>query len=378
MPNPIQQEFWGAHGTEQGRDERCLVGDFIDPLDSACHELMESNYETLSCGSEKGQQYLRACRGATLLNIHAKEQNIPDLPSFIPYGFSSGSGYILRKAELPWIAITLGKIINSKTLEVVADVRSHIGVGEDTKVLLLNYAPDNLIERIWDNRKTVLPALAQTNVDLMTAIDYSVFLDQPHLESVVNIKRSFVTYDLLQEYGAKVIPHAYWRGQKSLDHLAEWFNANPKANHLANYPGLRKLPHEWQRHLIDLRYLRSRLTREITLVISGPSNPTRVAELIRIWPNAVISNGVAAQKAMHHTLLAHHGKQKVSDLPLIANIEFYDQIISDNKAETPYPNTTIYKVDPNNTFTPTFNSQQIPKIWYPGTVSSLRYPLHSH
>lgn len=332
MANPVQQQIWGFHGSIGGQCDKCLVREFIEQDDNACQELVRSNYETLSCGTDKGLSYLLAVRGPTLLNIKAKELNLPSLPQFIPHGFSRSSNKYLRQTNLPWIAVTLGKIINSKTLEVVPDVRSYIGVDNNTRIFLLNYADDSLIERIWDNRNRVLPALAQTNVDLMTSIDYSVFLDQPHLESVVNIKRGFVTYDLLSEYGAKVMPHVYWRGNTSIKHISEWININPHVTHIASYQGLRKSDEEWDELLVNLRYLKSLLRREVILVISGPSLPSRIAALLRVWPTAVITNGVAVQNAIHHVLQTSDSTLSVKHQPLIENIEYYNHLVEAEKA----------------------------------------------
>ena len=340
MPKPIQQQFWGFHGSINGRCDKCLVGDFVDADDNACSELMSNGYETVSCDSEKGLRYLQAVRGPTLLNISARPFDIPPLPQFIPHGFSRSSGKYLHQTNIPWIAVSLGKIVNRKTLEVVNDVRAHVGADDTAKIMLLNYADDPLIERIWDARKKVLPALAQTNVDLMTSIDYSVFLDQPHLESVVNIKRGFVTYDLLAEYGATVIPHVYWRGNTSIRRIAEWLNTNPNATHIASYQGLRKTRIEWEEFLIGLGYLKSLLQKNVTLLISGPSIPSRIATLLTIWPNTIITNGVATQAAIHHSLKTESGSQPVSYQPLVENIEYYNHLV---KQELVTPQR-IYKI----------------------------------
>lgn len=367
MADHVQTQFWGINGNPLGRDERCLVSDQIDPEDSACHGLEKSNYETLECGTKKGLRHLMDCRGATLLNIYPIKQQIPELPNFIPHGVPAFSGYFLRDNNIPWIGIGLPSILSPVTLKVYPDIRKRIGVSPDTKILLLNYGPDALIERIWNHRNTVLPAIAKSNVDLMTSFDFSVFLDQPHLESVVNIKRNLVTYEILQSHGATVIPHLYWRGDRSIEILAQWLNIHPSVTHITNYQGLQKTEEEWQRELSGLQSLREQIDHEVRLIISGPSTPSRIFDVKRIWPNAIITNGVGTLSAIVHTNLSISDVPNCYPLvPFSENATYYQNIV--DKAER---DLEIIKKEVILPPSPTFTVQKISQELHSWTKSKI-------
>lgn len=328
-----QLSFWGKNGVASGRCADCLVSDFIEENDSSCKNLEKSNYEVIECGTQKSIEFINDCRGILFTNISALPVQVPQLPRFIPT-VKKGSHYMLSQSPLPWVAITLADVVSPKELVVAKNIRQRIGVPAETKLLLLCYASDSLIEKIWKERDRILPQLACIDVDLMTAIDYSVFWDQPHLERLVNMKRSLVTFDIFQQLGTPAIPHLYWSSKKDIERWAEWLRLNPSVTHVAMYWGLFKDPVSWRKQVKFLEYFNQMIDRPITQLISGPSTLEKINDLLAISPQLVITSGSPARAASNKLKFTADGLKNVHpDIPFLANVDYFTRLTQPIKKE---------------------------------------------
>ena len=94
-----QLGFWDRNGLAAGRISGCPVSEYVEEWDSACLQYKISKFETLSCGTKKGAEFLSDIKGGSLNNIRAIKQKIPTLPNFIPE-FQHGSGYLIKNVKL--------------------------------------------------------------------------------------------------------------------------------------------------------------------------------------------------------------------------------------------------------------------------------------
>ncbi|MCX6816728.1 MAG: DUF4417 domain-containing protein [Candidatus Beckwithbacteria bacterium] len=318
-----QLEFWGLNGLSTARISGCPVVDYLDDCDSACYPTKPSKYEALTCGSKKGAQFLGDARGATLNNIKALRVKIPKLPIFIPE-LQHGSKYLVNNTKLDWVAVKIDEVVSKHDLKVAADIRKRIGIDSKTKVLLLGYGSDRFLENLWTNRKKIFPQIASLKADLYTAIDYSVFLVHPHLERVLNVKRSLVTFDILQRLGVPVVPHIYWSGEKDMKRWAFWLNQNSGVNLVSMYLGwIRKS--EWVKIFSELKCLNKSLERKINYLISGPGNLTEIKPLKEILGNVILTDAECALNAAHHKL--SQNKLKVTYYPFKENLDYHTELV---------------------------------------------------
>jgi len=347
-----QLSFWGKDGIDSGRSPSCLVSNFVEKNDSSCKNFEKSNYEVIECGTKKGIKYVNDCRGITFENVSAKTIKIKKLPRFVP-AVSGGSGFMLKKSDIPWVAITLADAISPSQLTVTKNIREKIGVSNETKILLLNYAGDSLIEKIWTKRREILPQIAQLDIDLMTAIDYSVFWDQPHLERLVNMKRSLITFDIFQKYGAKVVPHIYWSSKKDIERWAKWLSHNPSVTSVSMYWGLFKDNKNWKIQIEYFKYFNKIIDRPIHQIISGPSTEEKIKEVASIAQNITITNGSAARLASGKKEITKNGIINVfPKVPFTENVEYFSKLSAKNKCISyPRPITEKAVIERSNKLT---------------------------
>lgn len=325
-----QLGFWAKDGFADARTN-CPVENCIDKDDSACLDFNHDNYEVLSCGTEKGAQFLADVRGATLSNVIARKIKIPLLEKFIP-SIGKGSKDFLGNSDLDWVAITLPDVISPKLLIVRDAIRTKMGIPSQTKILLLNHGPDSLLEKIWTDRHRVFPEIARLDVDLMTAVNYSVFWNQPHLERVVNIKRSLISFDFFQKNGAKVMPHLYWSGDRDIERWVEWIHQNEFITTISMYWGLFRTPSDWEQQLRYFKKFTDSLKKPVNIIISGPSNERRITQIKEIFPAVTITNGSCSQLSISNVMLDGSLRNNVyPNIPFKENLDHYKKLVSDQQ-----------------------------------------------
>lgn len=290
----------------ESRSNDCPFVEFLDIDDIHCYSFYtpQDGYEVIGEDHPRFAQSLADVRNIAFSDIVAKEIPKLDLPLYIPV-VRRGSQKILRGSSYPFIAVTLGDIVNGKTLSVVDNVRSRYGIPETTKLILLCYGKDKLIEQIWPKRDQVFTKIAALGFDLITAVNYSVWFDQPHAERLINLKRGLLTFEEFQKLGVPTIPHIYWSGKKDLERWSTWISQNHNVTHIAiNLQTERGRGIVWDQTLVDLRFFVSILDRPIHFFITGPSTPNRIAQLQEILPTFSLTNGHCARQAASGYLIS--------------------------------------------------------------------------
>jgi hypothetical protein len=310
------------------RSEVCPYVDFIDDDDGRCnnYEMASVEYQPLAEDSEDHQFQMASVEGPYLSTVTALEQRLPDLPAYVP-GIQKGSGKLFAHTTPAWVGVHLGEVVSGDKLLTPTDVRRRMGVPADTKLLLLAYGKDRLIENIWPQRGDVLRRLAVMGFDLVTSINYSIWDIHPHPEKIFNVKRSLVIYEEMQALGMTAVPHIYWYSRKSMAVWADWLNANDAVQIIAMDVQTLKAE-DWATFAAELRVFKGLLTRQIHFIITGPVAPSRIAELRQIVGNFTLTNSYAGQCAWHRTGL------KVADGKLLTSNPTQDvaKLFDDNVA----------------------------------------------
>jgi hypothetical protein len=281
-------------------------------------------------------EWLADVRNVGFGDVIAKPTPIFELPTFMPT-ITSGSKSLLAGYSPEYVAVSLRDVISPKRLIPAKDIRQRFGVDKYTKIVLLNYAEDALIEKIWTSRRTVLSQIAGLGFDLVTSINYSIWFSQPHAERLINMKRSLITFEELQQLGVPTIPHVYWTGRTDLKRWAGWLKSNDEIWCIAvNLQTERDYRHgRWEQVLSDLQYLVSLLDRNIHFFVSGASTPERALQLKETLPKLTITNGSCSRKAACGYLMSQdQGKLKLehsSDKPkneiFNSNTSFYMSLL---------------------------------------------------
>lgn len=279
------------------RSGECPFADLLDDNDNHCFSLGQHNgYEVISEDHPEFAQWLAEVRGVGFDDVRPSLIPNIELPNFIPT-VTIGSKNLLKNNNLKFIAVSLRDIVSPQRLLIPDDIRERFSVGEDTKIILLNYAEDILIEKMWSKRKILFEKIASLNFDLVTAVNYSIWFDQPHAERLINMKRSLMTFEEMQSLGVPAVPHIYWTGQKDLQRWAKWLNKNQSVWCVAINLQTQRGRDLWDQTLADLRYLVSLLDRELHFIITGASKPERALQLKDLLQSLTITNGSCARKA---------------------------------------------------------------------------------
>lgn len=323
-----QLEFWGLNGLPHHRSPNCIVGDLLEESDCACRNLIQNKHEVLECGSKKSVQFISDIGGLDLTHLVTKPVVAPTLPPFVPE-IPKGRVQTVKLINSSVIAVKLTNLINPRTLSVDFNFRQNMGISSSTKVVLLNYAHDTLIEKIWTNRHTVFPAIASLDVDFMTGFDYSVFMIHPHMERLINLSRGIFSAIQLQKYGAQAIPHLYWSGPKDIARLGVWLNNSPQTKMVATYIGLSRNKPHWKATIEGIRLLNEITNRRITFLVSGPSTRIKINQLIATNANIVLTSSKPVQKASNYRLITEKYPTgfQVATRPVNENIAFFEDLM---------------------------------------------------
>lgn len=289
----------------------CPFADLIESDDKHCHSLFKGTkqYEVISEDHPALPGWLADVGGVLFDDVKARP--VPDFnfPKFLP-AVKIGSRKYFAEESYPFVVISLDQIFNKDLVPLKGDIRKRLGVGSDTKIMLQCYGKDNLIERIWPIRQEIFPSIVSMNFDLITAINYSIWLDQPHAERLINLKRSLITFEEFQSLGAPVIPHIYWSGNKDLLRWAEWINNNEEIKYVAvNLQTERNNKKIWTNTISELEFLVSKLNRNIHFLITGPSVPGKINQVTSVLPSYSFINSKALLAGAHGGLISEKDKK---------------------------------------------------------------------
>ncbi len=329
-----QLGFWSKYGQSEGRLSDCPFTDVLEKTDSACYEIV-TPYEAFHCHHPLLAKELVDIKGVSFDNVVAKDIPTPQLPDFIPQ-ISPNSSKLISLVDFPYVAVTLNKIIDKKSFTVDGNIRKRLGILPTTKLILLSYTLDSPLQKIWEGRKHLIPDLAKCGFDLVTGFDYSLWGDQPHAEKKINLKRSLITYEMLQNAGIPAIPHIYWDDNKDLRRWGKWLSNNGSVKDLAICLEETTRESDWKNTIRDLAFFTTLIDSDINFLITGPSTAAKIADLGAILPNYTLTNGNCLQKSVCYQLISEKGPTKDAhaiplDLILNTNFTFYDRLVRESK-----------------------------------------------
>lgn len=229
----------------------------------------------------------------------------PELPRYLP-AIPSGSGKLFREYTPEYVAVSLKDVVSAKELKVATDIHARLGVPKKTRVILLGYGKDALLELGWPaaDRHRIIAEIAKLDFHTVVPSDYSVWADQPHAERLVNQKKGVIMYKELIGAGLQAIPHITWFGRKDIDEHLRFLHRHLDMKTVAMDLQTIGPESDWERLLDDLSYFAANVSCDMRCLITGPSVPSRIEQVVRILPNVTITNGMAAQNAVRSVLLA--------------------------------------------------------------------------
>jgi hypothetical protein len=317
----------------------CPYGPLLDDDDHICYDInTDGRYQVYDERSPDIANVMADIRGLSFDNVHAKPLQIKHAaPNFVP--LLTPGKKLTEHFDLPYAAVQIGDVI-SPTLKVNVGIRKSLNIPDSTKLVMLGYGKDDRIEKVWPKHPELYRQLAEAGIDLFVPPNYSMWHSQPHLERLINPKRSLIVYETIQSLGLEAIPHVYWSGSKDIERWAHWINTNSEVKAIAI--DLQTIGSNerllWRQTMTELAYLSSLLNRPIHYLISGPQVEHRIRDVIHaVGVDVTFTGGNAAIKAWNNRMLlrTHAGVQQELVLDthksvlFAANTTMYMRLIGD-------------------------------------------------
>ncbi|MBN1658944.1 MAG: hypothetical protein JXA93_11105 [Anaerolineae bacterium] len=215
-------------------------------------------------------------------------------------------------------------------------LRAQWGIGEGTTLVCIGNYLDGYLERLWaaQHRQNVWGRVQSLGFDAATSLNFSIYLDRPRLEHLVNIKRSWLTVKRMQETSTLIpIPHLQWATPLDLERQLRY----------AREQGFHTLTlnlQMWKRQGWDLVVDGLRLIREtepdLRLLVAGVSGLKRLVELAELLPDACFTNTTAHYLAQRYLRLRRHGTRLIKepvdghpDIILAENVRLYRDFLDE-------------------------------------------------
>jgi hypothetical protein len=204
-----------------------------------------------------------------------------DLPPFLPpveirsdlRGHLSEDLYIVTTKEV------VGSRIDPLS---AAALRERLGLGDQVGLGLLLFGKDKYVERVWNEREKLVPALAAGGFTFVSGPSYSTYLPRPRPEFFWATKRSLITEVELESAGASVVPRVAWVTPFDALRHAHYINQCETVTRVAiDWTGSRGR-HEWNRQLANLLLFDQATQGRLRYLINGPSRLDRYEELFRV------------------------------------------------------------------------------------------------
>ena len=293
-----------------GRCYECLARDICGGCEPDClycasvPRVGGTRRDVTTCYRDDLPGFIADVGGLDFEGIVAAPCSLPRFPPYIP---QVGLGLRLPPYPIYAVACDLVKddLLNGRPLQ---NLRQRFGIPASSHVLLINFAKDAILERMWTDQHNVVASFAASGLDAVIAPNYSVFWTEPRMEQLINMKRSLVNFEQLQAQGVSAIPHIYWRRQEDLQRWAEWLRANPSVNVISVNLQMLKPLDEWKFVLRGLKWLVEALPPHILFMLAGKTSAQRIAGLKDTVPNfSLINKNPYVSAFMRRRLVYEHG-----------------------------------------------------------------------
>jgi hypothetical protein len=224
------------------------------------------------------------------------------------------------------------------------DLRAQWGIGEETLLLCTGNTLDGYLEKLWrtQGRENVWGRLQALGFDAATSLNFSIYLDRPRLEHLVNIKRTWLTVRRMQETSRLVpIPHLQWATPLDLERQLTYAQTQGVHTLTLNLQMFKR--QGWEMVAAGIRIIREKAPG-LHLLITGVAGLKRMAELAEALPTASFTNTTAHYLAQRYVRLRRDGTRLIKepvdghpDLILAENVRLYRDFLDAVRDQVPAP-----------------------------------------
>jgi hypothetical protein len=192
-------------------------------------------------------------------------------------------------------------------------LRYQWGIGEGSLLLCLGNTLDDCLERLWlaHRQENAFGHIQALGFDAATSLNFSIYLDRPRLEHLVNIKRTWLTVRRMQESSSLIpIPHLQWGHPLDLERQIRYAREQGFHTLTVNLQLVKR--QGWNVVAAGLPVIREQAP-ELRLLVTGVASLKRMAELARAFPTASFTNTTCHYLAQRGVRLRRDGTRLIKE-----------------------------------------------------------------
>jgi len=303
------------------------------------------------CARRRDLDAWLAAVGGLALDAPMAPQPAFDLPSFFPQ-LSNEVRIASAIAREPAVAVAVDKVLTLRGAVSRRAVparygtyrlRAQWGVADRTFLVCSGNCLDDYLERLWAAQAEGADLWGQVRTmgfDAATSLNFSIYFDQPRLEHLVNLKRSWLTIGRMQATSALVpIPHLQWYQPVDLERQLRCAQAHGFHTLTMNLQIVKR--RAWGPIAEGLPIIR-RQAPEMRFMFAGVATLKRMEELAGLFPNASFTNVAAHYLAQRRVRLQRDGTRLIKervyghpDLILAENVRLYRDFLGEAAGQAP-------------------------------------------
>jgi hypothetical protein len=217
-------------------------------------------------------------------------------------------------------------------------------MSEGSLLLCIGNALDGYLERLWpvQRHENAFGRIQALGFDAATSLNFSIYLDRPRLEHLVNIKRTWLTVRRMQETSTLLpIPHLQWGHPLDLERQVRYAREQGFHTLTINLQLVKR--QGWDIVGTGLRILQEQAP-ELHLLFTGVASLKRMAELAKVFPEASFTNTTCHYLAQRGVRLRRDGARLIKepvtghpDLILAENVALFREFVDEVRHEPVLP-----------------------------------------
>jgi hypothetical protein len=306
-------------------------------------------------GCRQLDEWVDALNGLTL-DMPLAPQPQFDLSCFFPQ-LLNGLEVPSALAPEPTIAVGIAKALTPRgrtSRRVIPEayathsLRTQWGISEDTQLICIGNYLDPYLERLWqtqmaaEDHENIWGRLQALGFDLATSLNFSIYLDRPRMEHLINIKRTWLTVQRMQETSSLIpIPHLQWATSLDLERQLDYAQAQGFHTLTLNLQMWKR--QGWDTVAAGIPVIQERAP-DLRLLVTGVAGLKRIAELAQAFPNASFTNTTAHYLAQRYVRLRRDGTRLIKepveghpDLLLAENVRLFREFLAEPRGDRPQP-----------------------------------------
>ena len=282
--------------------------------------------------------------GGLALDLPLAPQPGFSLPPFFPQ-LLNGVDMPSLIAREPAIGISIGKVLTRKgrisrraapNRTGAYHLRGQWGINERSQLVCIGNEQDKRLEQLWaagGRGENVWGHVQTMGFDAATSLNYSIYFDQPRMEHLISIKRTWWTvYHMQQTSGLIPIPHLQWFKPIDLERQLRYIQARGFHTVMLNLQiaGRRA----WDIVAEGLDTIRAEMPA-LRLLFAGVVGLKRMRELANRFPGASFTNSAVHFVAQRYRRLTRTGTRLIKesvdghpDVILAANVQLYRDFLA--------------------------------------------------